>query len=277
MGDLTKENFVFLTDMIKSYSGISLSEEKVYLLDGRLLPLASKYGLGDLNDLTDYIKQNHDESILIEIIEAMTTNESFFFRDEKTFKILTEKLVPDILKKNPGKNSIKIWSAACSTGQEAYSAAMAFLEKPELANIKFEIYGTDLDFNVVEKAREGLFTQFEVQRGVPINLLIKYFTQEGDLWRVKDILKEKVRFDKFNLLDNAATNGKFDIVFCRNVLIYFDSATKEQVVQNLVRCMDKHSSLLLGAAESLMSTQSGLVQYKDEEGKYIPGVFVFGV
>ncbi len=253
---LNKKDFDTLAGKIKDYSGIVIGEDKEYLLESRLMPIARKHGLDGLADLVMYMQKNKDESLLVEVIEGMTTNESFFFRDFKPFDYLRDKILPGIFAKYPEKNTFRIWSAACSAGQEAYSIAMTILEAASCAGKKIEICATDIDLNVVEKARDGLYSQFEVQRGVPIHLLIKYFTQEGDQWRVKDNLKQMAKFDKFNLLDNPANLGMFDIVFCRNVLIYFDIPTKEKVLDNITKVMLPHAHLFTGGAESLMGLKS---------------------
>jgi chemotaxis protein methyltransferase CheR len=272
---LDPKDFRFLADTIKKYSGISLSDDKEYLLEGRLLPVAQKHGLKDLSQLVKYTKENTSEEFFIELIEAMTTNESYFFRDTKPFVILCKELIPRILKKHPNKKHIRIWSAACSTGQEPYSIAMSLKEDPALAGITFEMLATDLDFNVLQKAQGGLYSQFEVQRGMPITLLLKYFTQEDDKWRVKDNCKENIKFEKFNLLDNPAAFGKFDIVFCRNVLIYFEPETKLQVVQSIEKQMEDHAYLLLGAAEGLLGMDTKLSPLKNDDGSLVVGTFGF--
>lgn len=269
--ELSSQDFHYLADIIKKYSGIALEEDKGYLLQGRLLPVANKYGLSSLKEFVDYVKQNNNESLLIEIIEAMTTNESFFFRDAKIFTFMSQNVIKDIKEKLPDKNKIKIWSAACSTGQEPYTIAMEMLEKcPEL---DFEIFATDLDYSVIEKAKGGVYSQFEVQRGVPINLLLKYFSQEADQWRVKPNIAEKISYEKFNLMDSPSKFGKFDLIFCRNVLIYFEVETKIKVVKNLASCMEPHSALFLGATEGASGQNASLTRYPKTDIDNISGIF----
>lgn len=260
---LNKDDFECLTKKIKDYSGIIIGEDKEYLLESRLMPIARKYGIGTLPDFVSYLRENKDESLLVEIIEGMTTNESFFFRDFKPFDYLRDIVLPQLFAKLPDQNTFRIWSAASSTGQEAYSIAITLLEAASCAGKKFEIIGTDIDMSVVEKAREGLYTQFEVQRGVPITMLLKYFNQEGDQWRVKKNLKEMIRFDKFNLLGNTSSLKKFDVIFCRNVLIYFDDQTKEKVLANLANAAEPHAFLFTGGAESLIGLKN---PFKPAEG-----------
>lgn len=255
---LNAKEFSFLADLIRTHSGIYLTADKEYLLENRLLPLAKELGLNTLNELISHLQKKQDALFLVRLIEAMTTNESFFFRDIKPFKGLCDVIVPHILSKNPGKKNLRIWSAACSTGQEAYSILMSIMEVPALAGIQCEIIATDLDRNVLDKASKGLYSQFEVQRGVPINLLLKYFTQQGEQWQIKDILTKQVKFQQFNLLQNPAALGKFDIIFCRNVLIYFNDETKEKVLTNLRGQMHPHAALILGSTENLLGMGQNL-------------------
>lgn len=260
---LSKQDFDILTSKIKEYSGIVITDDKEYLLESRLMPIVKKYGLGGLPDLVGYMQENHDESFLVEVIENMTTNESFFFRDFKPFDTLRDLILPELLEKCASQNEMRIWSAAASSGQEAYSIAMTILESAACTGKKFEILGTDIDLKVVEKAREGIYSQFEVQRGVPISMLLKYFSQEGDQWSIKDSVRNIVSFDQFNLLHPAGGLGKFDVVFCRNVLIYFDNQTKERVLANIAKTMNPHAFLLTGGAESLMGLD---MPFKSVEG-----------
>lgn len=169
---LSRENFRALTESIKNYSGIVVSEGKDYLLESRLLPVARKYSLEDLDSLTAYMRENNDGTLLVEIVEAMTTNESFFFRDIKPFEMLQKQVFP--LFANLGRK-VRIWSAACSTGQEAYSIAMSAMEAG--MGDKIHITASDIDSSVVEKAKLGSYSQFEVQRGLPVNMLIKYLNK----------------------------------------------------------------------------------------------------
>lgn len=273
MSDIKTSDFSFIANMLQEKSGIALSEDKGYLVDSRLMPIAKKYGLNDISDLVDYIKENMDDALLTEIVEAMTTNESFFFRDTKPFDYLKKEIIPNILKKSPGKSSINIWSAACSTGQEPYSIAMTILEDPSLSSLNFNIMATDLDMNVMEKARDGLYSQFEVQRGVPIAMLMKYFTQTNEHWQIKDELKARIKFEKFNLMESPKSLGDFDVIFCRNVLIYFDAETKKKVLNNLCNCLNKDGSVILGASESVMGLDTSLSNYKDATDNLMPGVF----
>lgn len=254
---LKAENFSFLTEKIKDLSGIFLSEDKEYLLESRLLVLIKKYNKSDINAFVEHIKINQDSNAWKEIIECITTNESFFFRDIKPFEILCSEVMPKITA-SPDKSDVKIWSAASSTGQEAYSIIMSLLENPKYQNMSINVLGTDIDTTTLEKARGGVYTQFEIQRGIPIPLLLKYFEQIETQWKVKSELSSRVKFDQFNLVSDRQIK-KFDIIFCRNVLIYFDKATKEKVLHSLSSSMNENSVLFLGTAESLVGLDTNLM------------------
>jgi chemotaxis protein methyltransferase CheR len=197
----------------------------------------------------------------------MTTNESMFYRDTKPFEHLTKVMIPAL--KAKGRTSIRIWSAACSTGQEAYSTAMSLLEMGPVNGVQFEIIATDINEKVIDRAKQGLFTQFEVQRGLPIAMLMKYFVQKpGNTWEIKDTLKSYIRFQKLNLLDSYMGLGKFDIIFCRNVLIYFDDKGKAQVLDKLAGILNPPGFLMLGAAETIMNLSSKYKLMDDHRGLY---------
>jgi len=273
---LQSNDFQYLSGLIKENSGITITPDKEYLLESRLVPIATKYNLSNLSELVSYCRENSDKTVFEEIVEAMTTNESLFFRDTKPFEALKDLIIPRIIGKCPDKRHIKIWSAACSTGQEPYSIAMTILEDPLLASLTFDILATDIDKNVLDKASEGRYSQFEVQRGVPINLLIKYFTQNEEHWFVKDVLKEKVAFQKFNLLDKPDFGCKFDIIFCRNVLIYFDQDTKSKIICNMQELMERHSALVLGSSENVINLDGCVLNHiRVKEDKVTSGVFGF--
>ncbi|MDB2414397.1 protein-glutamate O-methyltransferase CheR [Rickettsiales bacterium] len=265
---LSPKVYTAIVNIVKNKSGIALGDNKEYLIESRLMPIAKKYELPTLDALVNLMNSQMNDQLLNDIIEAMTTNESFFFRDIKPFDNLRDHAIPYLLKNNPGKKDINIWSAACSTGQEPYSIAMTLEELPQLKDIKYKITATDLDTKVLKKAKEGIYTQFEVQRGMPISLLIKYFTQKKERWLIKDILKEPITFEPFNLMDNPVSLGNFDIVFCRNVLIYFDNITKEKVLKNLADRMPKGSLLFLGAAENFVD-----IKVPFESFDSIPGIY----
>ncbi len=228
---MTGDDFDMLCRLLKERSGLVLTRDKAYLLESRLLPVARKRNMKSLDELIVALRGRADGELLRDVVEAMTTNESFFFRDIKPFDQFRTFVLPQLLVKRASKKAIRVWSAACSSGQEPYSLAMIMTEeKAKLAGWNIEIVATDLSTEILEKAQAGLYTQFEVQRGLPIQLLVKYFKQQGDRWQIDAGIRSMVRFRCLNLLDDFTQFGQFDVIFCRNVLIYFDQPTKTAVL-----------------------------------------------
>ena len=249
---MTPADYQFLQKLLKDRSGLDLSADKQYLVESRLLPIARKLGLPGIGELTQKIRAGA-EDLARQVVEAMTTNETFFFRDKIPFDHLRETILPTLLRERASRRSLRIWSAACSTGQEPYSIAMCLKEYGvDLTSWRVEIVATDLSQGVLEKSKAGIFSQCEVQRGLPIHSLVRHFTKEGDNFVVKPALRERIRFRQANLLDAPPGQGAFDIVFCRNVLIYFDPATKTEVLRNLKCALADDGVLFLGGAETVV-------------------------
>jgi len=252
---LKAQEFDYLRDVLKERSGLVLSSEKVYLVESRLMPVARRRGIATLDDLVRLLREERDEEMLVEVTEAMTTNESFFFRDITPFESFRETVLPRLMeaRRAEGKSSIRIWSAACSSGQEPYTLGMILQENAaKLNGFKIEILATDLSQDIIAKAVSGRYTQFEVQRGLPVQLLVKYFDKQEDQWEIKDTLRDMVTFRPFNLLEDFASLGRFDVVFCRNVLIYFEQETKADVLRRVSRMLPNDGVLYLGGAESVL-------------------------
>lgn len=263
-------DFEYYRDFLYKESGLSITSEKAYLLESRINPVLKKLGLADAQALTAKIKMG-DATAKKEVIEAMTTNETFFFRDTHPFERFKEVILPNIIKHKPIGSTIRIWCAACSSGQEPYSLGIILKENAaKFAGYKFEIIGTDLSDDILNIARTAKYTQFEVQRGMPIQLLVKYFTQKGSDWFLNDDIKSMVKFEKFNLLDPMTRYGTQDIIFCRNVLIYFDPPTKGKVLAELHKHIAKHGYLLLGGAETVVGVTDKFKPMAGERGLYIP-------
>ena len=263
------EDFNFLSDMLKKRSGLIISEDKLYLLESRLVPLARKRGMEGLDDLVKAIRFSPEEQLLADVTEAMTTNESSFFRDIKPFDNFRNVALPDMIEKRGDKRSIRIWCAAASTGQEPYSLAMCLREEAEkLSGWRVEIVATDLSKEVLDKASVGLYSQFEVQRGLPIQLLMKYFSQVNDLWQIDSSIRAMVKFRSLNLLEKFSHLGAFDIVFCRNVLIYFDQPTKGEVLENISSLMPSDGYLFLGGAETVLGICDSFKPMDGHRGMY---------
>lgn len=263
-------DFEYLSSLLKKRSGLALTSDKEYLIESRLIPIARQLGLADLSQLCLRLQSKPDEALLTEVTEAMTTNESSFFRDMKPYDLLRQKIFPLMMEKQAATKQIRIWSAACSTGQEPYTVSICIKEDAaKMPGWKFEIIATDLAKKVIDKAKTGIYSQFEVQRGLPIQILLKYFTQLPDTsWQAKDILREMVNFRLQNLLEEYTILGKFDIIFCRNVLIYFDDETKGQITRKMVRSLQPHGVLILGSTESLIDPDGSFVPVEDFRGAY---------
>jgi chemotaxis protein methyltransferase CheR len=264
------EEYQFLSDLLKKRSGLALTEDKTYLIESRLLPIARARRLADLSALYAELCAHPNEELLVEITEAMTTNESSFFRDIKPYEHLRQKVMPVLLGKLAAQKSMRIWSAACSTGQEPYSVAMCLQEDAaKMPGWKFEIVASDLAKKVVDKAKLGIYSQFEAQRGLPIQMLVKYFSSLSDTtWQIKEPLRSTVQFRTQNLLEDYGHLGQFDIIFCRNVLIYFDDATKAQVTERMLRVLQPHGILILGSTESLVDPKGKFAPFEDFRGAY---------
>jgi len=269
---VTPLDYEFLRKLLKERSGLDLSADKQYLVESRLIPLARKAGLPGLPELVQKLKGSA-EALTAEVVEAMTTNETFFFRDKVPFDHLKATILPELLQARAARRSLRIWCAASSTGQEPYSIAMCLKELgAALTGWRVEIIATDLSQGVLEKSRAGLFSQFEVQRGLPIQLLVKHFAQIGELWQLNADIRAMVQFRQLNLLQDFSHLGVFDIIFCRNVLIYFDQDTKTKVFTRLARMIEPDGFLMLGAAETVVGLTDAFKPYPDRRGLYIPNV-----
>jgi chemotaxis protein methyltransferase CheR len=268
---VTPFDYDFLRALLKQRSGLDLSADKQYLVESRLLPLARKAGLPGIAELVQKMRGGGAGALTTEVVEAMTTNETFFFRDKVPFDHLRDTILPAMLQSHASRKSLRIWSAACSTGQEPYSIAMLLKERAQaLSGWRVEIVATDLSQEVLEKSRSGIYSQFEVQRGLPIQLLVKYFTQIGELWQLNSEIRGMVQHKQLNLLQDFSHLGKFDVIFCRNVLIYFDQETKINTFDRIAKLMEPDGMLMLGAAESVIGITNAFRPYPDKRGLYQP-------
>jgi chemotaxis protein methyltransferase CheR len=265
---VTPADYDYLRKFLKERSGLDLSPDKQYLVESRLLPLARKASLPGIPDLVLKIR-NGDGRLATDVVEAMTTNETFFFRDKIPFDHLRDSIVPGLIQARAARKSLRIWSAASSTGQEPYSIAMRLKEMgAALAGWRIEIIATDLSQEVLEKCKAGVYSQFEVQRGLPIQLLMKYFTQAGEVWQLNADVRAMVQFRQLNLLQDFSHLGTFDVIFCRNVLIYFDQDTKAVIFERMAKGLEADGTLLLGAAESVVGITDAFRPISDRRGLY---------
>ncbi|NOJ44077.1 CheR family methyltransferase [Bradyrhizobium australiense] len=267
---MTPPDYEYLRKLLKDHSGLDLSADKQYLIESRLLPLSRKCGVSGIGELVQKMKGG-SLSIVAQVVEAMTTNETFFFRDKVPFEHFRDTIMPELLKARASRKSIRIWCAAGSTGQEPYSLAMSLKEMgTALAGWRIEIIATDLSQEVLEKSKSGIYSQFEVQRGLPIQLLVKYFKQNGELWQISPELRGMVQHRQLNLLHDFSQLGTFDVIFCRNVLIYFDQDTKINIFGRLARAMEGDGFLVLGAAETVVGLTDVFKPFPDKRGLYRP-------
>ena len=268
---MTPLDYEFLRKLLKERSGLDLSPDKQYLVESRLIPLARRISLPGITELVQKIKAGSAEALTAEVVEAMTTNETFFFRDKIPFDHFRDTVMPALLAARAGERRIRIWCAAASTGQEPYSLAICLKEmKERLAGWRIDILGTDLSTAVLEKAKGGLYTQFEVQRGLPIQLLVKHFTQAGELWQLNADIRAMVQHRQLNLLQDFGHLGTFDVIFCRNVLIYFDQETKVGIFERLAKVTEPDGFMVLGAAESVVGISDAFKPHAERRGLYRP-------
>jgi chemotaxis protein methyltransferase CheR len=269
---VTPQDFDYLRRMLKERSGLVLPAEKQYLAESRLLPVARRHGMSSLTELVAKLKAPNS-SLATEVVEAMTTNETFFFRDKIPFEQMRDIVMPELAVARAREKRIRIWCTAAASGQEPYSLAMIVKNLgAALAGFRVEILATDIAGEVLERAKAGLYSQFEVQRGLPIQLLVKYFTQAGEMWQIAPEIRAMVQFRPINLLNDFKPLGTFDLVFCRNVLIYFDQETKTRVLERIARQMAPDGTLVLGAAETVVGLTDALKPVPERRGLYAPNV-----
>jgi chemotaxis protein methyltransferase CheR len=267
---MTSTDYQYLCQFLKERSGLALAPDKEYLVESRLLPVARRNGCVTTGELVERLRVNAKEELAVQVTEAMMNNESFFFRDKIPFDRLRDTILPDIIERRASRKHIRIWCAAASTGQEPYSIAMILDERPELKDWRVDVVATDISGDALEKGTAGVYTQFEVQRGLPIQMLIKYFDKVGDQWRINDAMRKMVQFRRFNLLSDLSPLGLFDIVFCRNVLIYFDQAIKLDVIARVRAQTASDGYLVLGAAETMVGLGNLFAPSPDRRGVYQP-------
>lgn len=267
---MNEKEYGAICAFVQKQSGIVLGEAKEYLIESRLTPVAQRFGFADVSALANNLVLAK-EDLREAVTDAMTTNESFFFRDKTPFVAFTETILPTLAASRRDTGRLRIWCAAASTGQEPYSLAMLLLANKKLwAGLKVEILGTDLSQTALERAKLGRYTQFEVQRGLPIQMLMDHFEQDGTNWMISDEVKSMVKFSTLNLLGSLNIMGTLDVVFCRNVLIYFDVETKKKVLESIRAIIRPDGFLVLGAAETMMGITDVYQRLESHRGVYQP-------
>jgi chemotaxis protein methyltransferase CheR len=249
---VAEADYAFVTDLVGRRSAIVLGNDKQYLVESRLTPVARQAGVASVGELISQLRTKNDPTLATAVLDAMMTKETSFFRDVHPFTAMRDIVLPELLERNRLRRRMRIWSAACSTGQEVYTIAMLLDQHPELAGWDVGLLGTDLSPSALEKARSGRYSGLEVNRGLPAPLLLRYFEREGLTYRVNDRLRAMTSFQPLNLIEPLPTNAVWDIVLLRNVLIYFDLATKRRVLEAVHRVMAPGSYLVLGGAETTL-------------------------
>jgi chemotaxis protein methyltransferase CheR len=278
---MNDHDFTFVQQFVLQRIGIVLSPEKRYLVETRLEPLVRQL---QLPSIAAFVAKLRLREPLIEkfAIDAMTTNETLFFRDKQPFEIIRERILPALARARRTTGRIRIWCAACSTGQEPYSLSMIVDElRPQLGGISVEILATDISEKVLDQARKGVFSQFEVQRGLPVRQLLKHFTQENLRWKINPELGRRIVFQSANLLQPFRHFGTFDLILCRNVMIYFGEATKRDVLRRLGESLAADGSLMLGGAETVLGLSQDLAPHQTDRSVYVhkdsPEAYRFGI
>ncbi len=267
---MSPQEYEYLCKLLKERSGLVLAADKQYLVESRLLPVARKIGCETVEALVAKLRALGSDALKAEVTEAMMINESFFFRDKIPYDRFRDTIIPDMMQKRAAQRRLRIWSAACSTGQEPYSLAMMLDGFSTLAGWQFDIIATDISNEVLDKARAGSYSQFEVQRGLPISLLMQHFEQVGDQWRISAKIRKMVQFRQLNLLTDFSILGQFDVIFCRNVLIYFDQPTKMDVLTRIKGRLAHDGYFVLGAAETVVGVSDLFAPIPDKRGLYKP-------
>ncbi|MCB2015383.1 MAG: protein-glutamate O-methyltransferase CheR [Sphingobium sp.] len=261
-----------LIELLESRTGQTLSESRVWRLETSLKPVLKSAGLKDSEELMDRIVSDPDGPLAVQTVDALVNNETSFFRDAHIFNMIGKDLLPQMMERlvadDRGK-TLRIWCAGCSTGQEAYSLALLFRNLvDEKSGFRLQIVATDVSRSAIGRARSGLYPQMDVQRGLPINDLLRWFEPAGDDWQVHQSLRDMIEFRVDNLLDSRAMNGDYDMVFCRNVLLYFSPERKAQIFSRLARQCRVGGYLLLGAGETVIGQTHDFTASRTFRGVY---------
>ena len=247
--EILSENYRLLQEHVYSEAGIVLGADKHYLFETRLAPIVRQLNLDSINDLCSFLRATEAKGLRRQVVEAMTTNETYFFRDPAHYDAIRTVLLPRLKEDRRDTKRLRFWSAAASTGQEAYSLAMMLLEEG-MGDWNVQILGTDFSSQVLERARSGTYQQIEVNRGLPASVLVKHFRRWGVDWQLSETVRRMVSFESIDLRQSMRSLGPFDLVFCRNVMIYFDPATRKGIMQQIHGTLFRGAWLLLGSTEA---------------------------
>ncbi len=264
--------FDIYRQLLLDKSGLDITQDKTYLLESRLKPVAKKWGYPALDMMTMALNGVPEPELISDIVEAMMTNDTSFFRDGEPFDNFEQLVLPHMAEARTKAKALRIWSAACSSGQEPYSLAITIKEAQEkniLPNWKVQILATDISDDILQQAQEARYSQFEVQRGLPVQLLMKYFEQDGDKWQLNDSVRSMVTFHKLNLIEATPRLDMFDVIFCRNVLTYFNEETKRNVIENMLKHLEPDGFMIVGRSEDPLGISKSIKDIPDREGIYI--------
>lgn len=266
MSVLSKTDFEFVRDLMLKSAAIVLEAGKEYLVESRLAPLAHQEGFASLAELIDQLRKQPFNGLHWKIIEAMTTNETSFFRDVHPFEALKRAILPELLTKRAHERRLHIWCAASSSGQEPYSVAMLLREYfPTLASWTIRFVASDISTDMLARSREGRYSQLEVNRGLPATLLVKYFQRQGTEWQIKEELRQMIEFQQVNLAKTWPSLPPMDIILMRNVMIYFDVATRKAILNKIYRLLRPDGYLFLGGAETTMNLDDAFERVEFEK------------
>lgn len=264
---LSRDDFDYVATLVRDTAAIVLEPEKIYLVEARLVPVARREGFDSIGDLVTKVRGLSGAPLRETVVEAMTTNETSFFRDITPFQVFKENVLPELIELRSDVKKLNFWCAASSTGQEPYTIAMIMKESfPQLDDWDVSFIATDISVEVLDRAREGFYSQLEINRGLPAPMLVRYFKKEGAEWRVKEELRKMIDFRQLNLIGKWPLFTKIDLVFVRNVLIYFDVETKRQILSNMKATMAKDAFLFLGSAETTLNIDEDFERVKFERG-----------
>lgn len=262
-------DFDVYRDLLQEQSGQVLTQDKAYLLESRLNPVAKKWGYDHISSMTHKLRSVPERELISDIVEAMTSNDTSFFRDQKPFDQFRETILPHYASAEAPRK-IRIWCAGAASGQEPYSIAMIIKEEEARLNgLTFEIVATDLSHEILEKAKEGLYSQFEVQRGLPVDMLTKHFDQDGNKWQIKDDIKNMITFKSANVLEPMEQLGVFDVIFCRNMLIDFSPLTQKDVLERMHRQLKDDGFVILGNDETAVGVTDQFRAMPDHRGLFV--------
>jgi len=267
---MTPEEVEIIRLVVQARSGMVINPDKTYRIETQLAPLARREGYADISELVQAVQDKRDPALMWALTEALTNSETSFFRDRAPFQQFREEILPE-LAMNRGAKPLRIWSAACSTGQEPYSLAMLLDDEvSKYPGLTVELFGSDISERCLEKAQSGLYTQFEVQRGLPIRLLVRHFERQDEAWAIAPRIRQTVRWRRVNLLADLRGLGQFDVIFCRNVVSSFEPATARRVLEQLAAALPDDGRLVLGIDETLGELTEAFNPVSGRRGVYAP-------